>query len=292
MQGLYSEQRENCLVLTGSSTLLLQSGLSESLKGRFETIHSTHWSFAECAEAFDYGLNDFLYLGGYPGAAAFRDDETRWLDYIRTSIVEPTIVQDVLGMESVRKPALLRALFELGALYSAQEISYRKLLGQLDDRGNTDTVAHYLDLLSRAGMMSALKKYDEKTLKSKTSSPRLAVHDTSLFSACAGVSRERILGDSEQRGHLVESAVAAYLIARAQKEHFSLRWWREGGDEVDFVVTQGRRRTAIEVKSGRVKSLKGLGAFVQRYPGTYALVVGSQDYPLEDFLLGRVPLFQ
>lgn len=56
-------------------------------------------------------------------------EETRWLDYMRTSIVEPTIVQDVLEMESVRKPALLRALFELGALYSAQEISYRKLLG-------------------------------------------------------------------------------------------------------------------------------------------------------------------
>ncbi len=289
------DTREGCnlkVVITGSSTLLLQSGLAESLKGRFETLHSTQWSFAECAEAFGYSLDDFLYFGGYPGAAALKDDETRWLDYMHASIIEPTIMQDVLEMENVRKPALLRNLFELGALYSAQEISYRKLLGQLDDRGNTDTIAHYLELLSHAGMMSALKKYDEKPLKSKTSSPRLAVHDTSLFSACAGASRERLLGDSEQRGHLVESAVAAYLLARAQKERFSVRWWRERGDEVDFVVTQGRRRTAIEVKSGRVKGLKGLGAFVQRYPGTYALVVGSQAYPLEDFLLGRVPLFQ
>lgn len=279
-------------VLTGSLTLTLQSGMAESLKGRFEILRSTQWTFSECREAFGYSLDDFLMLGGYPGAAALKNDAPRWLSYLRDSIIEPTITQDVLEMEAVRKPALLRALFEIGALYSSQEISYRKLLGQLDDRGNTDVIAHYLDLLSHAGLMSGLKKYDEKALVVKTSSPRLLVHDTSLMTASLGNDADRVMSDTALRGHLVETAVGAYLLARSQREGFDLRWWRDRGAEVDFVVTSGRRRTAIEVKSGRVKGTKGLGEFVQRYPGTYALIVGSEEFPLEDFLLGKVPLFQ
>lgn len=280
------------VLLTGSSTLTLRTGMAESLKGRYELIPSTQWTFRECREAFGYDLEDFLYFGGYPGAAPLKDDETRWSSYIRDSIIEPTLTQDILEMEAVRKPVLLRALFEMGAVYSAQEISYRKLLGQLDDRGNTDVVAHYLDLLSHAGLMSGLTKYDEKVLKQRGSSPRLLVHDTSLMVVASGEGRERLLEDADRRGHLVETAVGAYLLARSAREDFTVHWWRDGSSEVDFVVTQGRRRTAIEVKSGRVKNVKGLGEFVQRYPGTYTLVVGSDAFPVEDFLLGKVPLFQ
>lgn len=280
------------VVLTGSSSLMLQHGLMESLKGRFELIPSTQWTFSECHDAFGYTLEEYLYFGGYPGASALTFDERRWRDYIRDSIIEPTITQDVLEMESIRKPALLRALFEVGAAYSAQEISYRKLLGQLDDRGNTDTVAHYLELLSCAGLMSGLKKYDEKIVKEKSSSPRLMVHDTSLMVVASGESRKRLLEDRDRRGHLVETAIGSYLLARAAREGFAVNWWRDKTSEVDFVITQGRRRTAIEVKSGRVKGMRGLGDFIQRYPGTYALIVGSEEYPVEDFLLGKVSLFQ
>lgn len=266
--------------------------MSESLKGRFETLYSTQWTLAECREAFDYTLDDFLYFGGYPGAAALRTDEARWYDYLQGSIIESTLAQDVLEMEAVRKPAVLRALFEVGAVYSAQEISYRKLLGQLDDKGNTDTTAHYLELLSMAGLLTGLKKYDDKLMRAKSSSPRLLVHDTALMTVASGEGRRLLLEDRDWRGHVVETAVGAYLLGRARREHFQVSWWREGSKEVDFVVSQGRRRTAIEVKSGRVKGLGGLGAFVQEYPGTYALVVGSEVFPVEDFLLGRVPLFQ
>lgn len=293
---LWDEDSRNGLdlrvVLTGSSTLLLRKGMADSLKGRYEVIPSTQWTFDECREAFGFTYEDFLFFGGYPGAASLKDDEDRWLAYVREAIVEPTLTQDVLEMEVVRKPALLRALFEVGAVYSAQEISYRKLLGQLDDRGNTDTIAHYLELLSRAGLLSGLPKYDEKVLKGRASSPRLLAHDTALMVTASGERRERLRENSEYRGHLVETAVGAYLLARASREGFTVTWWRNGSYEVDFVVTKGRRRTAIEVKSGRVKSLKGLGEFVQRYPGTYALVIGSNEFPVDDFLLGRVPLFQ
>lgn len=280
------------VVATGSSALTLRGGMAESLKGRFEEIASTQWTLAECRDAFGYSLDDFLFFGGYPGAAALKDEPDRWFAYLHDSIIEPTITQDVLEMETVKKPALLRALFEIGAMYSAREISYRKLLGQLDDRGNTEVISHYLDLLSHAGLLSGLRKYDEKPLRSKTSSPRLLVHDTSLMTAASEEDAEALFANPAQKGHLIETAAGAYLLERSRQERFSVRWWRDRNDEVDFVITKGRKRTAIEVKGGHTRRTKGLGAFVEKYPGTYVLIVGAESCPLEEFLLGNISLFQ
>lgn len=281
---------ELLVVLSGSSSLLLGSGLTESLAGRFELLRSTHWSLSEMSEAFGYSFEDYLMFGGYPGAAILKSDVNRWREYMRDSIVESTISRDVLQMEDVRKPALMRALFELGAQYSAQEISYRKLLGQLDDKGNTDTVRHYLDLLSKAGMMSGLQKYDAKQVRSRASSPRLLVHDSSLmFSMWRGAGD--LLADSALRGHLVETAVGARLIARAQTEGFELYWWREGNLEVDFVAKRGDDAlAAIEVKSGRV-SKSGMTEFLAQNPQAKPMIVGDRNVSVEQFLRDEVELF-
>lgn len=278
------------VVLSGSSSLLLGSGLSESLAGRFELLRSTHWNLAEMSEAFGYTLEDYLAFGGYPGAAILKDDIDRWREYMRDSIVESTISRDVLQMEDVRKPALMRALFELGAQYSAQEISYRKLLGQLDDKGNVDTVRHYLDLLSRAGMMSGLQKFDSKQLRSRASSPRLLVHDPSLmFSMWRGMGDLR--ADSSLRGHLVETAVGARLIARSNLEGFDLYWWRDGNLEVDFVAKGSNGAlVAIEVKSGRI-SKSGMSEFLKQNPDARPMIVGDRNTSIEKFLRDEVELF-
>jgi len=282
---------ELSVVLTGSSTLLIRSGLSEALTGRYEITRCTHWSFAECEQAFGYDLDGFLMHGGYPGGAALLPDEQRWLDYMNDAVIEPSIARDVIALDNVRKPALMRRLFYLGAPYSAQEISLRKLMGQLDDAGNATTIAHYLDLLGQAGLVRALQKYDPKMIRSKASSPRLLAYDTGLMSATYGRYRANLLDDPARRGRLVETAVGAYLLARSQLEHFDLFWWRDGNDEVDFVAAQGDDVVAIEVKSGRVKGLGGLVAFQNRFPSVRTLVIGSSTCPLDGFLRGEMPLF-
>lgn len=279
------------VVLSGSSSLLLEKGLKEGLTGRFEVLRCTHWSYEECRDAFDYSLDNFLYFGGYPGSSSLVKDEDRWLGYMNDSVIEPSISKDIISLEDVRKPALMRRLFYLGAPYSSQELSYRKMLGQLDDAGNTTTIAHYLDLLSDAGLLRGLQKFDTKLLRQKASSPRLAVYDTSLMTATYGQYRSFLLTDPERKGHLVESAVGAYLLARSVQERFDVAWWRDGAAEVDFVVSQGDAITAIEVKSGRIKPTRGLAAFINRFPSAKSIVVGSPEAQLEDFLLGRIPLF-
>jgi predicted AAA+ superfamily ATPase len=279
------------VILTGSSSLLLQKGLEESLMGRFEILYSPHWNYAECKEAFGYSLDDFLFFGGYPGAAALITDENRWARYMGASIVEPTISQDILMMEAVRKPALLRSLFMLGAGYSAQELSFTKLLGQLQDAGNTVTLAHYLDLLGKANILKGLQNYSGNQLRTRKSSPRFMVYNTSLMTYADGANRRRLLDNPADRGRLVESAIGAYLLARGQEEGFEVYWWRERNNEVDFVIKEGARLTAIEVKSGRVKNTGGSLVFKKLYPEAFSLIAGSTNLSIEYFLLGKKPLF-
>ncbi|MDO4437240.1 MAG: AAA family ATPase [Coriobacteriaceae bacterium] len=280
--------------LSGSSSLLLHHGLEDSLMGRFELIRSPHWSYSECRDAFGYSLDDYLYFGGYPGAARFTEDPQRWGSYIRDAVVEPTISQDVLALEDVRKPALMRALFRLGAAYSGQELSYTKMVGQLQDAGNTVTVAHYLDLLGKAGMICALPKFDNKELVRRRSSPRLMVFDTSLITALSAKGRERLIDDPEQRGHIVESAVGARLLARSSAEGFDVLWWREANEEVDFVLQKGTALTAIEVKSGHESAQSGMATFLAKHPEAKRIVVGGSSAgacAVEDFLLDEIELF-
>ena len=279
------------VLLTGPSALLLQKGLSESLMGRFEVLHCPHWNYNECNEAFQYELDDFLLYGGYPGAASLIQDEERWTRYIGTSIVEPTISQDILLMEEVRKPALLRSLFMLGSSYSGQELSFTKILGQLNDVGNTVTLSHYLDLLGKAGMLTGLQNYSGSKIRVRKSSPRFLVYATSLLTYTEGTNRKLMLNDKVKRGHLVESAVGAYLLARSKTDDFEVYWWREREKEVDFIIKKGSKLTAIEVKSGRVRNTGGGLEFKKLYPEALALIIGDANHSLEDFLLGKHPLF-
>lgn len=298
VKALYDRDRRTGMpvrvVLSGSSSLLLHKGMEDSLMGRFEIIRSPHWSLSECRDAFGFSFEQFLCFGGYPGAAPFVSDEHRWRAYMRDAIVEPTISKDVLEMSEVRKPALMRALFRLGCAYSAQELSYTKMLGQLQDKGNTVTIAHYLDLLGKAGMISAIPKFSDKELVKRRSSPRLMVHDTSLMTALSDKGADTFLGDEGLKGHLVESAVGAYLIARAECDGFEVMWWREGSREVDFILRGGSALTAIEVKSGSEKGQSGMADFLDAHPGTKRIVVGGASAGacgIEEFLSGDVELF-
>jgi predicted AAA+ superfamily ATPase len=273
------------VVLLGSAPLLMQQGLTESLAGRFEIVHVPHWSYAEMRAAFGFSLDQYLYFGGYPGAAPLIKDPPRWRRYLLDALIETTIARDVLLMTRVDKPALLRRLFELGCRYSGQVLSYTKMLGQLQDAGNATTLAHYLDLLSGAGMLIGLQKYAGQVVRQRGSSPKLQVFNTALMTAQSGLSPDEAKSDREFRGRLVESAVGAHLANAAAGGACELFYWRERSREVDFVVRVGRTVIAIEVKSGRAPaSFPGLGAFAEAFKPKHTLLVGGDGIPLEEFL--------
>ncbi|MGH7646318.1 MAG: ATP-binding protein, partial [Gemmatimonadales bacterium] len=222
------ERRPLKVVLLGSAPLLVQRGLTESLAGRFEVLHLPHWSLTEMRAAFDCSLEEYIYFGGYPGAASLVREPARWRRYILDALIETTIARDVLLLTRVDKPALLRRLFELGCRYSGQVLSYTKMLGQLHDAGNTTTLAHYLELLDGAGLVTGLAKYSGRAVRQRGSSPKLQVLNTALMSAQSGLSFDEARADREPWERLVESAVGAHLANAAAADECELFYWREG----------------------------------------------------------------
>lgn len=279
------ERRPLQVVLLGLAPLMIQCGLTESLAGRFESVRLPHWSLDEMRSAFNFSLDDYLYFGGYPGAAPLVAEPTRWRRYVLDSLVETSIARDVLLLTRVDKPALLRRLFELGCHYSGQVLSYTKMLGQLQDAGNTTTLAHYLDLLAAAGMLTGLQKFAGQAVRQRASSPKLQVLNTALMTAMEGLSPEEARADRSFYGRLVESAVGAHLANAAQRGACELFYWREKNREVDFVVRAGKRLLAIEVKSGRRRdALPSMAAFVDAFQPDRTLLVGGDGIELGHFL--------
>lgn len=287
VKGLWDADRLDGLplhvILLGSAPLSMQQGMSESLAGRYEAIHLTHWSYAEMSAAFGFDLQRYLYFGGYPGAAALVHDQDRWGAYIRDALIEPNIERDILALQRVDKPALLKCLLSLGIEYSGQILSYNKMLGQLQDAGNTTTLARYLDLLSHAGLMTGIPKYASGAARRRASSPKLNVLNTALMTALSGYSFEQACADRGFWGRLVESAAGAHLLHTGMP-NTRLYYWRHNAFEVDFVLERARQLVALEIKSGRRRlNASGLKAFRSRFKTADAFLVGQGGISLQEF---------
>ncbi len=279
------QSRDIKVIILGSSALLMQAGLTESLAGRFEILHATHWNFKECKSCFNWDLDTFIHFGGYPGAAPLIADETRWAQYIRDSLVETSLSKDILLLNRVEKPALLRQLFMLAAENSGQIISYQKLMGQLHDAGNTTTLAHYQHLLQGAGLLWGIPKWHGNVIRRRASSPKWNILNTALMTSISGRTFFEWQNDPTRWGRLVESAVGAHLLNSAVSTGIEIFYWRDHNMEVDFVAKKGNNLLAIEVKSGlHEREHMGLKAFQKKFPHAKALLVGKNGIPLEEFL--------
>ena len=283
--------RDVRVVILGSAPLLIARGLSESMAGRFEITRLGHWRYAEMRDAFGFSLEQFIFYGGYPGAAPLVHDETRWASYVSDALIETTISKDVLLMAPVQKPALLRRVFDLACVYSGQILSYQKMLGQLDDAGNTTTLAHYLDLLEGAGMACGLPKYMGQVVRQRASSPKLQVFNNALMGChwvAQGVGMQAAQARPDVWGRLAESAVGTELLARHlthSSRHPLIHYWNNGQKEVDYVLRDGPTLHALEVKSGHnMGNVSGLSAFVQQFPQAQPLLIGTGGMPLDLWL--------
>ena len=288
VKGLWDSDRANGLnmhvVLLGSAPLLMQKGLSETLAGRYEIIPVSHWSFVEMQQAFDLSFEEFIYFGGYPGSASLIHNESRWRSYVKESLIQPNIEKDILQMVRIKNPMLLKQLFELGCHYSGQELSLNKMISALNEAKHTETLADYLQLLQQAKLLAGLRKYAAQEVRKRNSAPKLNVFNTALISATQDYTFAEAQVDRSYWGRLVESAVGAHLLNTCDNDT-QVSYWREGSDEVDFILTKGNKLTAIEVKSASNPVVaRGLKVFAQRYTSAKIHLVGVGGIPLAEFL--------
>lgn len=259
------------VVLLGSASLSLQKGLSESLAGRYELIRAPHWTFQECKKAFHWKIDQFLQFGGYPAAEEITHDIKRWQSFIKEAIIEPVLSRDIQGLVTIHKPALFRQMFELAMHYPAQEISLQKLLGQLQDSGNVTTIKHYLELFEGAFLLRTLQKYSGHYLVTKDSSPKIVPMTSALIHAFTDP--RKVVNDSEWRGRVFEAVIGAHLNQTQGK----LFYWRDGKDEVDYVIEVDDHLFAIEVKSGRKRMGRGLESFFKRFPKSQSRIIDFES---------------
>ena len=272
------------VLLLGSSRVLLEKGLSESLAGRFEEIRMTHWSYPEMKECFGFTLDQYLYFGSYPGAALLINDEDRYQQYIQSSIIDATINKDILMNTPISKPALLRQTFELGAAYSGQILSLNKMLGSLQDAGNTTTLAGYVNLLNESGLLCGLQKFSMDTARKRASIPKFQVYNNALKTVLSPFTFEQALLDRKAWGHIFESGVGAYIVSQGFAHRFEVYYWRDRNDEVDFILKKKGTIVALEVKSNAEKNNAGLQKFKAMFNPKEALVIGKGGLPVEEFL--------
>lgn len=271
------------VLLLGSSRVLLEKGLSESLAGRFEEIRMSHWSYMEMKECFGFSLDQYLFYGGYPGAASLSDDPDRFQQYIQSSIIEATINKDILMDTPISKPALLRQTFELGAAYSGSLLSLNKMLGSLQDAGNTATLAGYINLLNESGLLCGLQKFNIDTARRKASIPKLQVYNNALKTVYSPLTFEQAITDRKAWGHIFESGIGAYLVSQAFVHRFDVFYWRERNDEVDFILRKKGSVVAIEVKSNAEKRTEGLDKFKELFKPQTSFIIGDGGISAEEF---------
>ena len=273
------------VLLLGSSRVLLERGLSESLAGRFEEIRMGHWSYCEMKACFGFSLEQYLFYGGYPGAASLIGDDDRFQQYIQSAIIEATINKDILMDTPISKPALLRQTFELGAAYSGNLLSLNKMLGTLQDAGNTSTLAGYINLLDESGLLCGIQKFSNDTARRKASIPKFQVYNNALKTVYTPLAFEQAVLDRKVWGHIFESGIGAYLVSQAFIHRFEIFYWRERNDEVDFILRKKGSVVAIEVKSNAEKKTEGLEKFKQLFHPHTAFIVGDGGISAEDFLM-------
>ena len=271
------------LVLLGSSSLLIQKGLTESLAGRFEVTDIPHWSYGEMKEAFGCTCEQYIWFGGYPGAYGLIQDEPRWRKYIQTTMIETSITKDVLLLNRIDKPALLRRLFDIGCRYSAQIVSMAKIQGELNETGNLTTLSNYLHLLDVAKLLGGVEKYSPDIIRRRAAKPKFQVYNNALMSCMMEETYEEAKRDRNLWGRLVESAVGCHLQACSGEGGYKLFYWNESSMEVDYVLQRGHHTIGIEVKSGKANHISGMKAFANKYHPEALYIVGEEDITMEEF---------
>ncbi len=272
------------VIILGSAQMLLQKGLTESLAGRFEIIRVNHWSFAEMEAAFGLTPQQFAWFGGFPGTAFLINDEKRWKSYVNDALIETTLMKDILMMARIDKPSLLRQLFDLACHYSGQILSFNKMLGQLQEAGNSSTLQNYLHLLEGAGFVAGIPKYYQDVLHQKSSIPKLQALNTAFIAARSVKRFGDIVMQPAEWGRVIESTIGAHLLNDAQEGGYEVYYWRERNDEVDFILKKEGTVIALEVKSGTSNKTKGMQVFNKQFKPHKVLMVGINGIRWEDFL--------
>jgi predicted AAA+ superfamily ATPase len=277
---VYREQLPLHIVIAGSAALVVGSGVRETIAGRYERLVLRQWNARDLAAVFslseDQAVECVVRFGSFPGGMRLVPDVPRWKAYLRDSIIDPAIGRDLLMLEQIRKPALLRQIFAVCAGHPSQILSLTKMAGVIGDSGTIETLAHYLSLLEEAYLVSPIRKYSGRELRRRASPPKVVPLSNAFLAASLANDPPSPVSDPATWGVWLENACLAFAIGNEQTVHY----WREEPLEVDGVLSGSWGKWAVEVKAGEygTRDLSGLLEFCRRWPEFRPLVIGDERH--------------
>ncbi|MHB9038444.1 MAG: ATP-binding protein [Armatimonadota bacterium] len=277
---VFREKLPMHIVATGSAALELGSGARETMAGRYERLVIRQWSARDLAEAFSLteseAVDCFVRFGSFPGGMGLLSDVPRWKAYLRDSIIDPAVGRDLMMLESIRKPALLRQVFAVCTGHPSEIMSLAKIAGSITDAGTLETIAHYLSLLEEAYLVTASRKFSAREVRRRASSPKLVPLNNAFLAASRAGDPPTAQSLPDVWGRWVENACLAFAIGCEQ----TVSYWREEPLEVDAVIDGSWGKWAVEIKTGEYSSrdLAGLLEFHRRRPEYKPVVLCDEKH--------------
>lgn len=249
IQGLVDESPDKRFILSGSSQFSVFKKISQSLAGRTAVLELLPLSFGEVEQdASAKTLDSLLFDGFYPAIYAGRNTAS----LLYASYVKTYLERDVRDLLQIKDMLQFRTFLRLcagriGSLFNASELS-----GEIGVSVNT--IKSWLSVLQASYVIMLLPPYFENTRKRLTKTPKLYFCDTGLACYLLGIESEQQLARDKMRGHLFEN----FIVNEALKSRYNrgeesnLFFFRDSNaNEVDLLLKQGDRFTAIEIKSAQ-----------------------------------------
>ena len=250
-------------VLTGSQNLALTESVSQSLAGRTSVLTLLPFSLEERrqSDTWQDDLWEDVFTGGYPRIFDQGLKPGRWLtDYI-TTYVE----RDVRQLKNILDLDTFRTFLRLVAGRTGAEVNHSALGSDAGIRH--PTVKAWLSLLQATYLIFQAPAWHRNLRKQLVKSPKLHFIDSGLACTLLGINDSDQLRHHPLRGAIFESWVVSEMLKQCynQGRPASIGHYRQArGLEIDIVIEDGLRLTAIECKSGATiqrEFLKNLNTF-------------------------------
>lgn len=267
------------LLVTGSSSFLLQDKLNEPLTGRKFEYHLYPVSTQELYQ--DGGLmrvkqtlESRLIYGSYPDVINNAEDRRAVLMNLSGSY----LYQDLLSMEGVRKPVLLEKLLVALALQVGSEVSYNELAQTVGT--DSKTIEKYVDLLEKCYVVFRLSALNRNVRTELKKGKKIYFYDNGIRNAL--IQNLNPLALRQDAGALWENF---FISERIKYNHYNGRYvnayfWRTTQQqEIDYIEETDGAMTAFEMKWNPKKTHAALPvSFLKAYPVQETAVITPDNY--------------
>jgi len=268
------------IIATGSSVFDLSNNLGEPLVGRKNTMYLFPLSQIEFSEKENYkktteNLEQRLLFGSYPELEQY-DDWGSKEDYIN-EIINSYLLKDILIFDGIKHSDKIYDLLRLIAFQIGQEVSLLELATQLQMSKNT--VASYLDLLSKVFVLFKVEGFSRNLRKEIVKSSRWYFYDNGIRNGI--INNFNTIENRNDLGGLWENYLASERIKKQhyQKTKTNNYFWRTyDQQELDWLEEIGDNLTGFEFKWNENRKPKIPGAFAKAYPDASFEVINKGNY--------------